>query len=165
MKSGLLFSRFFIALVGTIDFQTIGIKLSLKITNRSVEKTCSAFLLSHLRSCLCEPSGVTFSSRTTCTHFRTLQDLGMRSALGMSNPSNALLVQLGNTVPPGTRGSFRGFLRLFVRGMEGTRVTNTCNRVRPAIDCIFPDPIQDVDHELLADGVVSAPRTARTSST
>ena len=34
MKSGLLFSRFFIPLVGTKDFQTIGIKLSLKITNK-----------------------------------------------------------------------------------------------------------------------------------
>ena len=45
MKSGLLFSRFFMALISTVDFQTIGIKLSLKITNRIVEKICSAYLL------------------------------------------------------------------------------------------------------------------------
>ena len=49
MKSGLLFSRFFIALIRTIDFQMIGIKLSLKITNRTVEKICAAFLLSLIR--------------------------------------------------------------------------------------------------------------------
>ena len=54
MKSGLLFSRFFITLIGTIDFQTIGIKLSLKITDRTVEKICSAFLLSHFRFCFCK---------------------------------------------------------------------------------------------------------------
>ena len=49
MKSSLFFSRFFIALIGTIDFQTIRIELSLKIMNRNVEKICSAFLLSHFR--------------------------------------------------------------------------------------------------------------------
>ena len=49
MKSGFLFSRFFKALIGTTDFQMIGIKLSLKITNRTVEKIRSAFLLSHFR--------------------------------------------------------------------------------------------------------------------
>ena len=54
MKSGLLFSRFFIALGGTIDFQTIGIKLSLKITNATVGKICSAFLLPHFRFCFCK---------------------------------------------------------------------------------------------------------------
>ena len=42
MKFGLLFSRFFMALIGTIKVQTIGIKLSLKITNRAVEEACSA---------------------------------------------------------------------------------------------------------------------------
>ena len=54
VKSGLLLSRFFTALIGTRDFETIGIKLSLKITNRTVEKICSAFLHSHFRFCLCE---------------------------------------------------------------------------------------------------------------
>ena len=54
MKSGLLFSKFFVALIGKIEFQTIGIKLSLKITKRTNEKICSAFLLSHYKFCLCE---------------------------------------------------------------------------------------------------------------
>ena len=40
MKSFLLLSRFFIALIGTVDFQAIGVKLSLKITNISDEIIC-----------------------------------------------------------------------------------------------------------------------------
>ena len=54
MKSGLLFSRFFKALTGTIDFHATGIKLSLKITNRIVEKLSSALLLSLNRFCFCK---------------------------------------------------------------------------------------------------------------
>ena len=52
LKSGLLFSRLITALSGTTDFQTIGIKLSLKITNRTVEKICPKFMFSHFKFCL-----------------------------------------------------------------------------------------------------------------
>ena len=42
------------ALISTVDFQTSGIKLSLKITNRIVEKICSAYLLSLFRFRFCK---------------------------------------------------------------------------------------------------------------
>ena len=49
MKSGLLFSRFFVAVIGAIDFQTIGIKLSLKVTNASVQSLHFTLLLQDFR--------------------------------------------------------------------------------------------------------------------
>ena len=55
MQSGFLFSRFSIALIGTIDnFQTIGIKLSLKFTNASFKSINFTLLLQDFRFRFCE---------------------------------------------------------------------------------------------------------------
>ena len=72
MKSGLLFSRFFKALIGAIDFQTIGIKLSLKITNRTVEKISSAILAFALQIFA---SARIYSSRNDFINFSGFENL------------------------------------------------------------------------------------------
>ena len=45
MKSGLLSSKFFIPRIYVIHFQTIGMSLSLKFTNASIESINFTFLL------------------------------------------------------------------------------------------------------------------------
>ena len=58
------------SLFGTIDFHAIGIRFFLKTTNRTVEKICSAFLLSHFRFCFCKHIIFMFLKEWPCCFFR-----------------------------------------------------------------------------------------------
>ena len=54
VKSGLLSSRFFIPITYVIHFQTIGVSLSLKFTNASVESIKLTFMPQDFGFCFCE---------------------------------------------------------------------------------------------------------------
>ena len=75
--SQFIFSRFFTPIFYVIHFQTIGIELSLKITNRIVEKICSAFFCFRTSDFASASMSSLCSSRKDFIKFSELENLNI----------------------------------------------------------------------------------------